>query len=76
MLCVKQQYQCIYISRRQKTNVMDAIILYYVWMYVYRENYESKDMYVEEDESVQILVVVVEVGRIVVVVAEAVTNDC
>ena len=24
-------------------------------MYVYRENYESKDMYMEEDELVQIL---------------------
>ena len=35
--------------------MMDAIILYYVWMYVYRENYESKGMYMEEDKSVQIL---------------------
>ena len=34
---------------------MDAIILYYIWMYIYRENYESKDIYIEEDESVQIL---------------------
>ena len=38
------------------TNVIDAIILYsiYIWIYVCRENYDRRDMYVEV-ESVQIL---------------------
>ena len=45
----------IYIYQWQKTNVIDAIILYYVWINTYRDNYKSKDMYVEEDELVQIL---------------------
>ena len=31
------------------TNVIDTIVLYsvYIWMYVYKQNYDSRDMYVE-----------------------------
>ena len=34
---------------------MDTMILYYIWMYIYRENYNNKNMYMEENKLVSIL---------------------